>query len=215
MIKAVIFDFDDTLVESRLVKWAHHKFVAKKFYDIDLMDEDIRPHWGKPLHTLVSILYKDRDTKENMYDALISVREDFRKKPYKYSSDVVSSLLTNGIHVGVLSATNKKFLFLDLQDAGFPVDKMIAIQGADETDVHKPNPEVFRPILARLEMEGIKKEETIYVGDSLDDFTAATLAGMGFIAVTTGLYSREDFEKNGATCIVNNIQEIIKELNSL
>ena len=32
--KAVLFDFDDTLVESRIQKWNQHKDVAKKFYNV-------------------------------------------------------------------------------------------------------------------------------------------------------------------------------------
>ncbi len=78
--KAVIFDFDDTLVESRAVKWAQHKTVAKKFYNIELSDEDMRTHWGKPFTELVSVLYKNSDTFENTHETIRSTRDEFRKK---------------------------------------------------------------------------------------------------------------------------------------
>jgi HAD superfamily hydrolase (TIGR01549 family) len=209
MIKAVIFDFDDTLVESRLVKWAHHKHVAKKFYNIDLTDEDIRKHWGKPLNTLIKILYRDADTVEKMYDALISVREDFRKKTFPGAVKVVETLFGKGMRLGVLSATNKKFLVEDLKDAKFPVAQML-IQGADETDFHKPDPKVFVPMLKKLKDEGISNDEVLYIGDSMDDFLAATGAGIGFIAITTGLYSKEDFQKAGADKIVDSIEKVLE-----
>jgi beta-phosphoglucomutase-like phosphatase (HAD superfamily) len=54
--KAVLFDFDDTLVESRRMKWDHHKFAAKYFYNLDLTDDDIKEHWGKPMAELLRLL---------------------------------------------------------------------------------------------------------------------------------------------------------------
>jgi phosphoglycolate phosphatase-like HAD superfamily hydrolase len=37
--RAVLFDLDDTLLKTSTIKWAHHKAVAKRFYNIDLTDE--------------------------------------------------------------------------------------------------------------------------------------------------------------------------------
>jgi phosphoglycolate phosphatase-like HAD superfamily hydrolase len=208
MIKAVIFDFDDTLVESREIKWAHHRHVAKKFYDIDLKDETLHKHWGKPLYTLISELYQNSDSLENMYDALISTRHDFLKGPYKGSAETVEILINHGLKIGVLSATNKKYLIEDLIRLGFLVDHLAVIQGADETLVHKPDPDVFLPVLKKLKEEGIGKEDIVYVGDSLDDMQAAEGAGIGFIAVTTGLYSEEDFRNHGVKVIMKDIKEL-------
>src|SRR3989338_7671041 len=81
--KAVIFDFDDTLVESRAQKWAQHKHVAKKFYNIDLKEEIILKHWGKPLPTLVAELYQNSDTPEKINKSTFSTKKTFPKKPFK------------------------------------------------------------------------------------------------------------------------------------
>lgn len=210
--KAVIFDFDDTLVESRAAKWAQHKHVAKKFYNIDLTDETLAKHWGKSLDVLISEAYQYSDTLENMYVAVTSTRHDFPKKVYEESISVINKLLDNGIKIGVLSATTKNFLSEDLNNLGFPADRMTVVQGADETLVHKPNPKVFLPILNQLKKEGIKRQNIVYVGDSLNDLQAAHGAGIDFIAITTGLYSYQDLKKEGAKTIVKNIREIIKFL---
>src|SRR3990167_3035233 len=95
-IKAVIFDFDDTLVESRVLIWAQHKFVAKKFYNIILSDEELRKHWGKPIDLLITTLYKNSDTLENMYKAIFSVREDFLKQAYAGAPEILNKLLNQG-----------------------------------------------------------------------------------------------------------------------
>lgn len=210
--KAVIFDFDDTLVETRLIKWAHHKAVAKKFYNIDLAEETFLKHYGKPFNTLIKELYRDSDTLENMIAANKSIRNDFLKKVYPESVYVVNTLLDKGIKVGLLSSTNKNFIMEDLARQGFPVERFAIIQGPEDTSVHKPDPNVFLPSLEKFAQEGIKKREIVYVGDSLMDLEAAHGAGLDFIAVTTGLYSKNDFKKHGAKIIVKNIKEVIKFL---
>ncbi len=212
MIKAVIFDLDDTLVETRPTIWEHHKTVAKKFYNIDLDEETLLKHWGKPFNILIQELYQNSDTPENMLKANISMRHDFHKKVYKESVSVVTKIIASGIKVGILSAANKDLIIEDMMRLRFPVGRLAAIQGHEDTSVHKPDPDVFLPIFEKLEKEGIKKEEMVYVGDSLDDLRAATAAGIDFIAVTTGLYSEEDFKKNGAEIIAKDINEVGKIL---
>ena len=210
--KAVIFDFDDTLVESRVSKWAHHKHVAKNFYNIELSDEDIRKHWGRPFDVLVAELYQNSDTLENMHKAIISVKKDFPKYPYKEAISTVQKLLDQNIKTGVVSATTTMFLIEDLTHLGFPVDSFSIIQGADKTKVHKPEAGVFLPLIEQMEKEGINKEDIVYIGDSLDDFKASTGAGLNFIALTTGLYSYEDFKNEGAETVMNSIEEILSEI---
>ncbi len=212
MIKAVIFDFDDTLVETRAIKFEHHKAVAKKFYNIDLTEETFLKHYGQPFNTIIKAFYQDADTLENMIQANVSTREQFLKKLYPGSLDTVNTILDRGIKVGVLSATNTNFILDDFERFSFPINRFSMIQGPDETPVHKPDPAVFLPLLEKLGKEGIKKEETVYVGDSLLDLQAAHGAGIDFIAVTTGLYSEEDFKKNGAKIVVGEISEILKHI---
>ena len=217
--KVVIFDFDDTLVESRPFKFAHHKAVAKKFYNIELTDKDISEQWGKPLNTVIDNLYKSSDTIENMHKALISVRDDFLKKEYDGSVETVNTLLENKIKIGVLSATNRKYIEEDLKRLNFPLENFFVIQGADETSVHKPSGKVFDKIFEKLGLlvdgENIKKEEIVYVGDSLDDYMASADAGIDFIGITTGLYSETDFATKGADKIVKSIKEITKHIFEL
>src|SRR3989344_1846309 len=207
--KAVIFDFDDTLVESRELKWAQHKVVAKKFYNIDLSDEDLKKHWGKPLSELVRILYKDSDTVENMREVLFSTRQDFMKTVYPEAPTVVSKILDSGIEIGVLSAATNYFIVDDLTRMGFPVERFISVQGDEDTLKHKPHGDVFIPMFDKLATKGIDKKYIVYVGDSLDDLEASLSAGIDFIAITTGLYSREEFLKAGAKVVLSDIREVL------
>lgn len=210
--KAVIFDFDDTLVESRAQKWAQHKHVAKKFFNIDLTEEEILKHWGKPIHTMAPELYQNKDVWENIYPILTSTRGDFHKKIYEGSTPVINKILKKGLSVGILSSATSREIKVDLERLNLPVDKFSFVQGVEDTLVHKPDPGVFLPALEQLSKEGINKEEIVYVGDSLFDLESAKGAGIDFIAVTTGLYSMENFRKAGANVIIENIKEVLKEI---
>lgn len=210
--KAIVFDFDDTLVESRMAKWAQHTHVAKNFYNVDLTEEKILEHWGKPIHIMAPELYENSDTWENIYPKLLLTKKNFPKKLYEQSLKVITELLDKSIKIGILSATTRKDIVEDLKKFNFPVERFSFIQGAEDTAVHKPNPKVFLPAFEQLQKEGIDLKDVVYAGDSLDDMRAATEAGIDFIAVTTGLYSAHDFRKNGAKMIVKNIDEIIRKI---
>jgi HAD superfamily hydrolase (TIGR01549 family) len=207
--KAVIFDFDDTLVESRALKWVQHKHVGKKFYNLDFTDDDIREHYGKPFNQLLVDLYKGSDTLENIHTAIESVREDFLKRVYDGAPEVLRNLLSKNIEVGVISGTNKKFLLEDLSRLGFPHEQFFIIQGSDEVSFHRPDPGVFLPTFEKLSQKSITKEHVVYVGDLLDDLKVAHRAGIDFIAVTTGLYNEEEFKKAGAKTVLKDIKELL------
>jgi len=175
--KAVIFDFDDTLVETCLIKLAQYQYVAKKVYNTELTEEAFLRHWGKPFRIMLAGLFENIDTFENIHAAVRAERTNFFKKVYKGSVDTVNNLLNKGVKVGILSATNTINLLEDLERLDFPIERLTIIQSSDETKVHKPDPKVFLPILRKLKKEGVKKEKTVYVGDSLDDLQAAKGAG--------------------------------------
>lgn len=198
---AVLFDLDDTLVITSSVKWAHHKAVAKQFYGIELTDEVIARHWGMPLEPMMAIFYQNSDTPENMMKANLSLEDQFQKQVLVGADEVVRDLLANGIEVGVITSTIHHLAERDLKRNNFPVDQFFLLQGSDDEPAHKPDPRVFDTALTLLATKGIKPEQTLYVGDALMDYYAARDAGMGFMGVTTGLVTQEQFEAEGASTV--------------
>ena len=208
MIRAIIFYYDDTLVETRLIKFEHHRTVAKKFYDIDISEETFLEHYGKPFNILLNELYKGKDTLENMVKANRSVQEQFLKKIYPDTKETINKLFNQGLKLGILTATNKNFVLEDLERHGIPSDHFALIQGPEETEVHKPDPAVFLPMLAKTKEWGIKKEEIVYIGDSVRDLKAAVGAGLHFIAVTTGVHDEKEWKSLGADRVMKNISDL-------
>jgi HAD superfamily hydrolase (TIGR01549 family) len=208
MIKAVIFDLDDTLVKTHVVKWAQHKAVARDTYGRELTDEKLREHWGKPFNALVAALHDNVDTLENMLAAYAANAHLFPKELHDATTDTIHVLLERGIKLGIVTATNKVFLLRDLKQLNIPSEEFFFLQAADETDFHKPDPRVFDQILGKLEREGISKDETMYVGDAVNDWYAARDAGMHFVGVTTGLHSAEEFSAAGAPKTIARLSEL-------
>lgn len=208
---AVIFDFDDTLVKTRAVKWAQHKAVAKRFYGIDLTDEVLARHWGEPYDDVLRHLYGNADTIENMRAAKMSMESDYPVGVQPGARELVKYLYGSGVTMGVLSATRDELIRADLARLGFSLGHFACIQGSDHTQVHKPDPEVFVPILSKFAKLGVVGK-VVYVGDALTDYRAAAGAGIDFIAVTGGSTTKDEFMRAGANWIVSDLFALKNQL---
>lgn len=188
---AILFDMDDTLLLTREVKWAHHRHTALEHYGITLADEALHRHWGEPFDQMIGNLYQHSDSVEAMRAANQSSAHLFPKQPVPGATEVVAELVRAGHPVGVVTSTNTSMALADLERCGFDVAGLVAVQGADKTPFHKPDPRVFDELLDRLAQLGV--ERVTYVGDALMDAQAAAGAGMGFVAITTGLFDEQRF----------------------
>ena len=156
--KAVIFDFDDTLVKSHTLKWAHHKAAAKRFYNKDITDEDMQKVWGKPFPLLVETLHSDVDTVENAIKNIRSMDAEFLKETQEDAPHILTQFLDVGIEIGIVSAADGAYVKKDLERLQFPAERFFSIQGCEDTDAHKPDPNVFIPIFKKLQEKGITSE---------------------------------------------------------
>ncbi len=206
--KAVIFDFDDTLVKSHILKWNHHKVAAERFYGKIITDDDIRKEWGKPFPILVKNTYGDVDTVENIIKNIRSLDEEFLKETQEDAPQILADFFEAGIHIGIVSAADAKYVRNDLIRLNFPEHKFFRIQGCDDTDVHKPDPRVFDPMFEALASFGIEKKDIIYIGDSVDDAEAAHGAGIAFIGIATGIFNVDELLAKGSKIVLNHIREL-------
>lgn len=69
----------------------------------------------------------------------------------------------------------------------------------------KPNPTPFNSIIKEL---NVKKDETVYIGDSEVDVQTAQNAGVTSIAVTWGFRDRKFLEEQNPDYIVENVDEL-------
>lgn len=196
--RAVLFDHDDTLVGTIDSKWDQHKHIARTYYGKELQDDEIRAHWGIPLHDLVCILYGTEDVEQALEYNKQHI-DDYPKIAFPGSVDALRQVRATGSLVGIITATHRFSFEHDLVINGIPLDGLDYTQTADETPAHKPDPAVFDPTLEWLTSQGVKPAEVLYVGDGLHDMKAALGAGFEFLGVETGLVNARAFAEAGAT----------------
>lgn len=199
--KAILFDYDDTLVCTRSIKIQQHKHAGKQFYDIDLTEEVIAAHWGKPFEIMIELFYEKRDTLENLKKNYFSLSDLYPIHPFDDSISVITALQDQAVWTGVVTSMTRESVINDMKRDNFPWQEFKLIQGSTDSEHHKPDPRVFDNALAMLKKIDITPKQTLYVGDDLRDMKAAIGAGIDFVGIPNGLTSKEEFTKHNALTI--------------
>lgn len=203
MIKLVIFDYDDTIVAS---SEALYKLDCKTAETLGLKNptrEQYFAVWGKPHNEMIKALHPEIDLTlyQNTYQSLYS--QDVLKL-LPDVENVLRGLKRQGKKLALLSSKSNKYLTDSLVHLGIG-DLFGYIHSAETSPCHKPDPRVFEDILPHF---NLRLEEIIYVGDQVTDFQAAKKAGINFIAVTTGINTRDDFRRAGCEQIIAALTEL-------
>jgi phosphoglycolate phosphatase len=200
MIKAVLFDFDDTLVTTFETKSRAVQDFGKKYYNKDVSLEVIRESWKIPFPQTLEYLFGDVDNYDSIVEKYMPFRNNYPAKAYPDAVEVINAL-SQKYKVGVVSSSNKTALYNDLGLIGLSIDGFYYIQTSEDTSVHKPDPRVFMPIRNKLQEIQIHSGNIVYVGDGLMDYFAARDAGFSFYGICDRTTSKEKFTKEGAQTI--------------
>ena len=196
-IKAVLFDYDDTLMQTKKIKVQVIKTLGSRYYNFDISDELINEHWGSPFSSFYENIFMSVDGDlDRVLERREIINQEFRNQPYE-DAKLVLTYLAAKYRVGIITAASRKAVDLELADVDLPIQQLDFIQTAEDTFYHKPDPKVFDPSIEKLSPKGIKRSEILYVGDSFTDYFAATDAGLHFIGVANTTTPEAAFmEKN-------------------
>jgi HAD superfamily hydrolase (TIGR01549 family) len=214
-IRAIIFDLDDTLVEST-VNYAKFK---------TLVIERITSH-GEPKdlydphETIVMIIarYEERMrsagipevTIRNRLEELNTIMDEVElervseTKPMRGATGLLKLLRKNGIKVGILTRGCEEYTRSALARTGM-LELVDGIECRNANTKPKPDPEAYLKLALRL---GVRKEETLFVGDHLIDAQCAANAGVPFVAVETGDVPEEDLRKAGCIELFHDVGDM-------
>ena len=201
-MRAFIFDWDDTLVQTRQCRFAAIKALGARFYARTLDDAAIEAHWGKPFSTLFSLLFDVQgDQIDIITEQYLSLTDEFPMLPHNNAVTTIAKLCDSDC-VGIATAATRAVVTPDLNRLGFPVVRLAKVQCAEDTTHHKPAARVFTPLLYELQQAGIAVLQITYIGDSNTDFLAASRANLGFIGICRDSWSAAQFPSVGAKFLV-------------
>ncbi len=210
MAKAVIFDWDGTLADSRESILASFHGALQEVVGIDVGDEFIERRIGVgAAWTFKEILAskglaEDENVVRRLVEAKvrIAVEKANLVKLFPGAIEILESL-KGKIKIGLASMNNRQVidrLLSVLGISGF-FDAVITV---DEVKKSKPDPEIFLKTAAQLNN---KPENCVVLEDSIFGVKAAKAGKMKCIAVAQGAYTKEELAGAAADLIVGTLRE--------
>lgn len=214
-VHQILFDFDYTIADSSsaVIACVNHALRQTGASDADAVE--IRRMIGHSLEDVFGKLHSRPDA-----ETVAACKKWFMQ--YADTGIMVAqTVLLDGVDT-VLTALYEDFYTLGIVSTKRRVtieetltrleldDLFDVIIGYEDVTRLKPDPEGLLKAIAA--MEGAR-EDSLYVGDSLIDWHTARAAGVPFAAVCTGMTTRDDFLREGATVILNHLAELPGFLN--
>ncbi len=209
MFEAVIFDWDGTLADTRQVIVISFQKALSEI-NCKVSDEYIERRIGI-------------GAAETFREILRSAKKPFDEKLIQHLIERKSQLeieLTNqvklfpgakelleALHGKVkmgLASMNNRSVIMHLVEANDLKKYFEVILTADSVSHSKPDPEIFLKTASELKTN---PEKCVVFEDSIFGVKAAKSAGMGCVAVTTGVYSKQELEKEKPDLVVKTLKE--------
>jgi phosphoglycolate phosphatase/pyrophosphatase PpaX len=205
MIKIIIFDFDDTLIESRK-NFIATCITAAQMMGIRVPVEQDFIWYGDSWFDFIRATWPDAapESFDRVYTDLARqiVYTRFR------GVNTTLNILKQHYDLYILTKRSRTFLDLRLAQSGIDMTAIKKIFTSEELTHQKPDPRAFDVLEPHL--GEFDRAQALYVGDHLGDMQAAHGAGLKFVAVLTGYFTRQDFIAQGLDerCIIDDVSQL-------
>lgn len=208
--RAVLFDLDGTLIHSLPDLTVAVNFILTEQGRAPVTEAEVGPMVGDGAHTLVERAFAARGGLPGEVGPLLARFLEFYEanatvltRPFPQVVDTLIRLKARGVALAVCTnkptaATREILRALDMEQY------FAVVVGGDDTPALKPSPVHVNTTLDRL---GVRHDEAVFVGDSINDVLAAKAAGLPCIVVGFG-YSRVPAAELGADLVVDEFRII-------
>lgn len=204
-IRAVLFDFDDTLVDTFGSKVPAIIEFCFEEYGLEVRRQEVEALWGRPFKEMIAALNGGRPVDISRY---LKVSERYPLKAFSESGSVLD-VLGQRYKLGIVTSLSREVLLHSLRHLEWRESRFCALVAEGEAVAHKPDPRVFEP--AMMSLAGVSRGEVLYVGDAVTDALAAQGAGIQFVGIARDLVRRKEFETAGFPCRPS-LQEVATEV---
>lgn len=212
-MKLIIFDFDGTLVDSRKLIWECHRVVFGEFGMGCPEREQSLALIGMSLELVLAELAGPDAPVGRMVDAyarvLPQLRDDaaFAEAPFDGADDLLRSLAAHDARLGIATGHVSKAIEPALARFGWR-EFFCNVQAADKAP-SKPHPGMLLQALSETQT---RAQDAVMIGDSAFDMQMACAAGIESIGVAWGYHGTARLAAAGASCIVNDMDELRRRL---
>ena len=207
-VKGILLDLDGTIVDSRkaYLEAAKSAFAAigRKTVDTKIAIEVPR---RLEQNLSISNIIKGRDSQKflDVYLKAYYQVTSLKAKPMPNVSETLKKLSQKTkLALITMRYVPKEKVIKELQKFGLAEYFQLVITALD-TQYPKPSPEALIKCAKRL---GIQVSQCAVVGDSVADTRAGKTAGMRTIAVLSGIFTKEELEKEKPDLILKSINEL-------
>ncbi len=210
-IKAIVFDVDGTLIDSRQ-KIMQGIDTTLRNKGVVRTPEQLIAVMGKPIPVMYEILAPDHDVEE-------MVRLNFKNQEALHDTvarfdnalEVLETLRRKGLKLGVFTGYDERVHdVLREFDMHRPFESIVDCTRYVE---HKPHPE---GLLLCIQELGVLPQETVYIGDSITDIAAGLAARVNkTVGVAHGFTRREILQEVGAEHVVDDLLEFQTYIETL
>ncbi len=208
MIKAILFDFDGTLLNTNNLIFSSYSHAFKTVLGRDITEKEIHALYGKPLYDSLAKYGVHQDELYREYRKYNLEKHDELVEYFDNAAEGVIMLKECGYKLAVVTSKRMDTLMRGIHLLKLDNYFDTLITPAD-TDKHKPDPS---PILTACERLSVKADECIMVGDSIFDLQCGRAAGARLCAVKYSTTFDALLEYN-PEYIVDSIKELANIIN--
>ena len=178
-VRAVVFDFDGTLLDSLSLVLAAITHAVEPFGGRPT--RDIFPRLGGPPERFLPALINDLRHLPVALDRLHSFHRENAHliRPYEGAQLLLEQLRAAGVHTALWTGRDRESTDWLLRDHGL-APLLTTVVCGDDLPSHKPDPAGLREILQRL---GVSAEEALFVGDADVDVLGGAACGVDTLLI--------------------------------
>lgn len=178
-------------------------------YNQNLTVDEVKSAFGIPYEKFIEKLFGQVENVNIIIEKYQRFSQKYPPIAYENAEQVVNKLFESYL-VGIVSGIRRKAIVSDMEQLKFNQKCFFHIQCSDDTKELKPDPKVFDPLMLKLKICQILPNETVYVGDSINDFLVSKAVGFNFIGMAGHTRPKEEFIETGAIVIESFDQLIAK-----